>query len=305
MDPERRAAGRLRATVAAGRNVGGASRVVRVMNRPALAPRPRARSTALVAWLPFALLAAAGAVGDLRLPVLGCLAVGALVLARSDPAGITWAAALPLAASFAWGVIPPPQALPGAASCADPLSPPAAWRALEAGLVVVVTLCVARRCGGLRPILLRRPPGPRSILLACAAPALVPIVLFLGPALARPFFGEVGFVLDRPAALLPAALLAGSNGLLEELSYRGALMGWCARAVGPRGALAGQAIVFGFAHLAGHDLVAGAPILWAGIVVAGFAAGIVARRTGSLLVPIAVHAALDVPLYYYLACSTA
>ncbi len=247
----------------------------------------------------------AGAVGDLRVPVLCFLLAGTLVLARSDPAGITWAAALPLAASFAWGVIPPPPALPGAASCGDPFSPPAAWRALDAGLVVALTLAVARRCGGLRPLLLRRPPRLRTVLLACAAPAAVPVVLLLGPALARPFFGEVGFVLDRPAALVPAALLAGSNGLLEELSYRGALMGWGSRAVGPRAALAGQAIVFGFAHLAGQDLVAGAPILWAGIVAAGYVAGVVARRTGSLLVPIAFHAALDVPLYYYLACSAA
>jgi membrane protease YdiL (CAAX protease family) len=35
---------------------------------------------------------------------------------------------------------------------------------------------------------------------------------------------------------------------------------------------------------------------------AGIVAGLVVRRTGSLLIPIAVHIGFDIPLYYFMAC---
>jgi membrane protease YdiL (CAAX protease family) len=38
---------------------------------------------------------------------------------------------------------------------------------------------------------------------------------------------------------------------------------------------------------------------------AGIVAGLVVRRTGSLLPVIAVHVALDVPLYLFIACRAA
>jgi membrane protease YdiL (CAAX protease family) len=36
--------------------------------------------------------------------------------------------------------------------------------------------------------------------------------------------------------------------------------------------------------------------------VGGVLAGVIVKRTGSLLVPIVIHAAFDIPLYYSLAC---
>jgi membrane protease YdiL (CAAX protease family) len=103
------------------------------------------------------------------------------------------------------------------------------------------------------------------------------------------------------ASFVPAALLAVSNAALEEVAYRGALMGWGALTIGPRGALILQAVVFGLSHW-GPDVRAGAWVIFAGLAAAGLVLGLVARRSGSLLLPFAVHAAVDIPLYHALAC---
>jgi membrane protease YdiL (CAAX protease family) len=91
---------------------------------------------------------------------------------------------------------------------------------------------------------------------------------------------------------------------MEELSYRGALLGWTSRVTGTWLAVIGQAIVFGLAH-GGAD-VGGSPIvLMLALGAGGFLAGVIALQTRSLLVPIAWHVALDLPLYVYLACRAA
>ena len=46
---------------------------------------------------------------------------------------------------------------------------------------------------------------------------------------------------------------------MEELAYRGALLGWSARVIGVPAAVVGQAVVFGLAH-SGAD-VTGSPLL--------------------------------------------
>jgi membrane protease YdiL (CAAX protease family) len=69
--------------------------------------------------------------------------------------------------------------------------------------------------------------------------------------------------------------------------------------VGP--ALVGQAVVFGLAH-SGPD-VTGLPIpLMLVLGLGGLLAGAIAIRTRSLLIPIAVHVGLDIPIYYAFAC---
>ena len=71
--------------------------------------------------------------------------------------------------------------------------------------------------------------------------------------------------------------------------------------VGP--ALVGQAVVFGLAH-SGPD-VGGSPIvLMLALGLGGLIAGAITIRTRSLLIPIAIHVGLDIPLYYGLACAT-
>ena len=104
-----------------------------------------------------------------------------------------------------------------------------------------------------------------------------------------------------PAAIVSAVVLAVANGTMEELAYRGALMQWNSQAFGMSAALVGQAAVFGLAHL-GDDFV-GSPLpVMVAVGLGGLAAGLIARRTGSLFLPIVVHICLDVPLYLAIAC---
>ena len=103
------------------------------------------------------------------------------------------------------------------------------------------------------------------------------------------------------AALVPALLFAIANGVMEEVAYRGGLLHWSARVIGLGPAVVGQAIVFGLAH-SGSDVI-GYPVpLALAMGVGGLLAGVIAVRTRSLLIPIAVHVGLDLPLYLGLAC---
>jgi len=98
-------------------------------------------------------------------------------------------------------------------------------------------------------------------------------------------------------------VFAGSNALAEELAYRGAMRTWLVPALGVTGANLAQAIVFGLAHT-GDDftgLGAVVPAVLA-MVAVGFVGGVIARRTGSLTLVLAIHAAADIPIYFYWAC---
>jgi membrane protease YdiL (CAAX protease family) len=103
---------------------------------------------------------------------------------------------------------------------------------------------------------------------------------------------------------VPALVFALSNGIMEEVAYRGALMGWSARVIGLGPALGLQAVVFGLAH-GGPDVVGSALPVMIVLAAGGLLAGIIAVRTRSLFLPIAIHVALDLPLYLYLACRVA
>ncbi len=220
----------------------------------------------------------------------------------ASPALLAWAAAVPIAVSLTWGALPAPAIPPNAASCSDPLSPHAMWRVGEGALVLavlgVVAVLVRARPSSLG---IRRPSRWVGLVALAGAVLVGPVALFIGPVLARPFFGSIPMTTGDPAALLPALLFAIANGLMEELAYRGALMGWTAPGLGRRAALTGQAVVFGLAHL-GPDFV-GSPLPVLGAMVAGaLVAGWLVRRTGSLAIPLAVHIAVDIPLYYAFAC---
>jgi membrane protease YdiL (CAAX protease family) len=195
--------------------------------------------------------------------------------------------------------------LPDAIHCADLLSPPTVTRVVQAALVLATLAVVARFAGDRAALRLRLPTDRRVTALALVAPfVLVPGALWIGPLLARPFFGDVGLATGDLRALVPAAAFAIANAALEESMYRGALLGWSTPALGLAGAVLGQAVVFGFAHL-GADVSGGAPLLWLGMAASGAVAGAVAVRSRSLLLPFTIHAALDVPLYYAYACRLA
>ena len=271
--------------------------------------RSRHVGGAAAAWAGVAVVLLAAAVPPLRLPVLGVVAlvtawtmVGARGRVPSGP-GVAWLALLPIAVSLVIGLMPD-QRVPNPGACDDLLAPPVVRRALQAAVVLGVVALLAIRLGGPASLGIRLPPDRRVTALAAASPILVPIGLVVGPLLAVPFFGEVRLGLPSPGALLPAAVLGVANAALEEVAYRGAVQRWGAPALGRGGAIVAQALVFGTAHL-GSDIEAGAPLIWAGMVAAGLAAGLIADRTRSLLLPFAVHAAVDVPLALALTCRLA
>ncbi len=239
-----------------------------------------------------AALVVAALVRPLRLPFAVVLLVAYVISGRRGGRSAAIAAALPVAAILAWGALGQPAAATNAAQCTDVLAPPGA-------------LLVERRAS-ISDLCLRL--GSRRVAIVAGLGALVvaPLALYAstwlgGGLLGGSFFGAYALDLTRPAALFPALVFAVSNAVAEELAYRGALRTWLGPSLGVVGANLGQAIVFGAAH-SGADFVG--PVLPTAIamVLVGFIGGVIARRTGSLTLPIAIHAAADIPIYFFWAC---
>jgi membrane protease YdiL (CAAX protease family) len=260
------------------------------------------RTAPLVGAAVVVALAAAAFVLPLRPVVLLVLGAGALVAPRGAPLAWACAAGLPVALVLAWGAAVGNLARADLVDCANPASPAAVMRVAEALVVGGLVVLLARRLQvDMKSLGLRRP-GRLEVVLGVLAVAIIPLAsLVLGTILAEPFFGSIRLHLADPLAIVPAAMLATANGTMEELVYRGSLMAWLAPLLGPLGALVGQALVFGAAHT-GADYTG--PALPVVLVVAtgGLIAGLIVRRTGSLFLPIVVHACFDIPLYYYVAC---
>lgn len=252
--------------------------------------------------VPLGLLIVAAASPDGRAVVMLLLLTGTVLAARRDaPVRWAWAAAVPVAVSLIFGGLLAPIVASDGSDCADPASPVASARALEAVVVlaVVVALSVALRAAAASMYV--RWPARRWVRWAVVGFLVSgPVALALGPILARPFFGDVGYAF-AVAALVPALVFAVSNGVMEEVIYRGVLLGWSARVMGVGPAVVGQAIVFGVAHSGSDVLALGIPLMLA-LSVGGLVAGVIAVRTRSLLVPIAVHVGLDLPIYFALSC---
>lgn len=257
-------------------------------------------------WLALAapgLALTAALVQPVRLPILALVVLGFVALRfRGSPVADVWAATIPVLATFAWGVTVSPLAEAGPFACESPVSLPALARLAEAIGGVVLVVALGRLIGAsLSEVGLRLP--LRVVTVASAV-----LVLVLGPAavigfrgFAAPFFGTFDYVFGMPAVLLPALVFALANGALEEVVYRGAMLGWMARVTGWWPAAIAQAIVFGAAH-SGPGFVGSAVPVMVAMGVAGLLAALVVRRTGSLLPTIAIHVAVDVPLYLFVAC---
>lgn len=254
--------------------------------------------------VPLGLLALGAALPLLRFPVLVALVAGASVaVARKAPVRWTWAAGIPVAVSLAWGILPVPSIPAKGVDCGTLASPITVWRVAEA-IVVLATLGVlASTLKASRSSLgLRRP--SRSIVRWSVLGFVVvgPLALLLGPVLARPFFGDISYDVAVVGAIAPALVFAVANGAMEELAYRGSLLGWSAKVIGVWPAVVGQAVVFGLAH-SGSDVVGNGLPLMVALGVGGLIAGIITVRTRSILLPMAIHIGLDIPIYYALACA--
>ena len=254
--------------------------------------------------VPIGLLMLAAGLSAARPVVLIALVAGlAVAIRRHAPVRWAWAAPIPIAVNLCWGLLAAPLADPLGGDCTDLDSPPAVWRATEAVLALGSLALLAHILRARRSDLGLRWPARWVVRLAIVgAVVLGPTGLVLGAWLARPFFGAFELDLSRPGFLVPALVFAVANGVMEELAYRGALLGWTSRVTGTGLALVGQAVVFGLAHASGGD-VGGSPVLLGvALGLGGLLAGLITVRTRSLLVPIAWHVALDLPLYVYLAC---
>lgn len=253
--------------------------------------------------VPLVLLAAAAVFPVLRIPVLVAMIAGsAVAIGREVPVRWAWAAAVPVAVNLAWGIWPAPTAALDGSECALVTSPTAMWRLLESIVVVASLAAFVLALKATRSSMLVDRPAWRVIRWA-AVGFLVsgPAALLLGPILAQPFFGDVGYDVTVIGALVPALVFAVANGTMEEIVYRGALLGWSSKVMGVVPALLGQAIVFGLAH-SGTDVIGNGLALSVALGVGGLLAGVVAIRTHSLLLPIAIHIGFDIPIYYAFAC---
>ena len=288
------------------------ARQARHPDEPAVTTRTRRPSALPTDWRDFArslapltLLALAAAFVPLRIPVLVAVVAGAAVgINRGAPVRWAWAAAVPVAINLAWGVWPAPLAAPDLSDCARLASPVAIWRLAE-GFVALMGLAVlANALHAPRSSLLLRWPSKRVVRLSLVGFLLAgPVALVIGPIVSGPFFGEVHYDVTIVGAIVPALVFAVANGTMEELVYRGALLGWSARVMGLWPAVVGQAVVFGLAH-SGSDVVGNGVPLMIALGIGGLLAGIVAVRTRSLLLPMAIHIGLDIPIYYAFACAT-
>jgi membrane protease YdiL (CAAX protease family) len=265
--------------------------------------------------LPAITLVALVGLGAVVRPAAPVVFVGLLVLylflRRRGSRPAILAAMLPAAAILAWRAIPQPLADPTGADCANLFAPPAIWRFLEGaiGLAAVVALAVDRGVHH-RELGLRWGSRPLTVVSIAALLVITPLALSLstlvGGTFGGVFFGSYTLDMSNPAAFLPAIVFAASNAMAEELAYRGAMRTWLAPGLGVVGANLAQAIVFGLSHT-GDDFVgveAAIPTA-AAMVLLGLIGGIIARRTRSLSLPLAVHAAADIPLYFYWACRLA
>ena len=272
--------------------------------------RPSAAADAIAAT-PIVLLLIAAAFEALRLPVLLVLAVGFVAAWRAGrsgrPAAGEWAmvtgACLLVTMSMAWTGVELPAAARDGSTCADPMAPFAAYRAVGSVIVLAAVTVVVRLLGSkASDIGLRRASAASAGMALGALVAVGIVATLIGPALAEPFFGPLPVRLTEPAALVPALLFAVANASMEETAYRGVLLRWLMRRHGPLLAMTVQAAAFGLAHGVGTDF-SGSPLpVMAATALGGLAFGAVALRTGSLLVPVALHAALDIPIYYANAC---
>jgi membrane protease YdiL (CAAX protease family) len=280
----------------------GAATLDRVDDPPAQARPALSMPDGVVAALGPGLLLIGALVPALRPAMALVVVAGWLLLVLAGRKGaIAWAAALPLAVVLTWPWVLGADVPVGDPACRDVLSAIALRRIAVAGvgLAIVGLLAVVHRSGR-RELGLARPGGTEALVAVGGCLLLVAAGLVIGPAIARPFFGELDYPVPL-AALVPAVLFGIANGVLEEVLYRGALQAWLARLTPLGWAILYQGIVFGIVH-AGPEVLALLPVHIVLLTSVGLAAGLARWKLGSLWVPIGIHVGADIALYVGLAC---
>jgi membrane protease YdiL (CAAX protease family) len=258
---------------------------------------------AAVAYIPIVLILYGDIVRQARLLVLGLLLFGfSYTFVRRSDLRWVWAAPIPIAVWVTWRTLSAPLADPHGLQCADALSPPAAWRLAQA-LLALGALGVLMGVLRVRPAAIwwRRPAVPVARLSVLGFFVAAPLGLLLSVAIARPYFGTFDLNIGDPLALVPGLVFSLSNAIGEEVIYRGAFMAFAGRVIGLRSALVAQAVVFGVSHAGAHFMGSPIPVVLA-VGFGGYVAGLLTLKTRSLMMPIAVHTAIDLPVYVFFAC---
>jgi membrane protease YdiL (CAAX protease family) len=261
---------------------------------------------------PLLLLIGAAAFESLRLPVMVLLLIGFLATALhrrrasgegGNVAALAYAGCLAVALNLAWDGVPLTALAHGVNACVDRMAPFAVLRVVGAVLVLACVGVMLGVLGADRSDLgLRWPSRGWLILSVTAAVSVAAVAIVVGPRLAEPFFGPVSSPTAELRGLIPAIGFAVANASMEEVAYRGALLRWLTPATGSANALALQALAFGLAHGSGTDFV-GSPLpVMAATATAGLVLGALALRSRSLLLPLAIHLALDIPVFYGKVC---
>jgi membrane protease YdiL (CAAX protease family) len=264
-----------------------------------------------IAWVPIVTLLAGTAVGPIRPVGLVVLAAGFVAIVRCDrrnraatsTAALVWGACMLVALAAAWSGVALPIAARDGSSCATPLAPFALYRAVGALLVLVAMWLVFRLVGARARGVGIVAPRSLTVLASVVLIGVIGLVAtFVGPLVAEPFFGPLPIDLGNPWAILPALVFAIANATMEETAYRGVLLRWLVPSRGVVVALVIQAAVFGLAHGVGTDFAQSPLPVIAATALGGLTFGVIALRTGSLILPIALHTAVDIPIYFANAC---
>lgn len=246
----------------------------------------------------------AALVPGIRLIALAAL-LAALLIARPWPDVVrVVAAAIPAAVYLAWGALPQPSTA-DIVWCGEVLSPPVLRQVGGALVVFAAVGLLARRLRPSGEELGFMRPSPKLIFVSLLVAVAVAVgSLALGTTLAAPFFGTVELKVDDPRAIIPAVILATASGSMQEVAFRGAMLGWLTPGLGARTALLAQAVAFGAAHIGPDFVTSPLPVMIA-VGAGGVVAGYIVQRYRSLTFPTVVHAGFDIPLYFVAACRLA
>ena len=251
--------------------------------------------------VPLALLAIGAILPDSPFIVLGLIGLGTVIAATRDaPVRWAWAGAIPVAVLL---VIGPGVVLDWAGrTCTDLTRELDDRELIRAVTVILVVLGVAIPLKANAASLWLRWPArsfriwiPVAFVGAMAVGAVVAILL--GTAIPGRS-GTFALALE-PAAIVPAFVFGVTRSIVDELAFRGALLGWTARVLGTGPAIVGQAVIYALAYPA----LGGTPGAMVLVGVAAGVAGVITVRTRSLAIPLAANAGLGIAVYLVLACA--